>query len=399
MGSRKRDRLRQRRAAGASLNVAIVTAPSSNGSGVSLVRDVELVKASALYADRIELVSVGAVMIAGAAQLAGGGNRALLALMGSLDEDTLRRLGGGKSMPENWREILAPLSRPEAQQHPAVAELARGWQDALGDAQTGLAQTVEKMLVDSGAEELLPAISTGLVSLSASGFTDDAAADTDEIMENWLDLLRGLLVDKRTRLVLDDQVGSLAASLIREGHIEPHRLALRHAGEAAVGSGLVARLPAFPDAPLDEILDLRSDLAGPLGRYRAAVVGLTDRLHAGPFDDDLPAEMDDLWRTDVQPALDDITEGMHQHGLLHEMARAARDDVKTLVAGGAALYVGFTGLASMTDWVAATAGITASAVGAAAKGHADAAREQGALKRHDLFFLYAVDRRLGRARR
>jgi len=39
------------------------------------------------------------------------------------------------------------------------------------------------MLVDSGAEELLPAIGSGLVTLSASGFTDDAAADTDAVMD------------------------------------------------------------------------------------------------------------------------------------------------------------------------------------------------------------------------
>jgi hypothetical protein len=36
MGSRKKARLRQRRAAGEPLKVAIVTAPSSGSSGVSL---------------------------------------------------------------------------------------------------------------------------------------------------------------------------------------------------------------------------------------------------------------------------------------------------------------------------------------------------------------------------
>jgi len=131
-------------------------------------------------------------------------------------------------------------------------------------------------------------------------------------MEKWLALLRGLLVDKRTRLVLDDQVGSLAAAVIREGHVDPHRLALQHAGEAAVGTGLVARLPAFPGAPLDELLDLRSDLTGPLGRYRAVVVRLSAKITAGPFDDDL-----------------------HRHGLVREIARSARRDVHKLLPEGA----------------------------------------------------------------
>ena len=223
----------------------------------------------------------------------------------------------------------------------ATEGLARLVRSTMAETRFELAGVVETMMVDSGAGELMPAIDSGLVTLSASGFTDDSTADSDAVMDNWLVLLRGLLVDRKTRLVLDDQVGSLASSLIREGEVEPHRLTIRHPGEAAVGSGLVARLPAFPDAPLDEILDLRYDLAGPLGRYRAAVVRLSDRLHAGPFDEELSAEMDDLWATDVRPALDDMGEGMHQHGLVKEIARTVRQDARALLTEG---------LGSTSDW-------------------------------------------------
>lgn len=394
MASRKKERLRQRRAAPTPLKVAIVTAPSSNGSGVSLARDVELVKACALYADQIELVSVGAVMIAGAAQLADGGEQGLLALMGSLDDDTLRHLGGGKDMPDNWREVLSLLSRHNATLPPQAAELARGLRASMAEVQTGFAGTVEKMLVESGAEELLPALGSGLVTLSASGFTNESATDTDALMENWLALLRGLLVDRRTRLVLDEQVGSLAASLIREGHIAAHRLALVHAGEAAVGSGLIARLPAFPEAPLDELLDVRGDLAGPLGRYRAAVVRLSAQITAGPFDDDLPAVLDDLWSAEVQPALSEMDDNLREHGLVREIARAARRDVHKLLTEGAGLYMGLSQLTTMSDWLSATAGTTGVALTAGALGYDRAADAKKELSRRDLYYLYEVGRRL-----
>jgi len=395
MGRGKKERLRQRRAAGTPLKVAIVTAPSSSGAaGVSLARDVELVKASALYADQIELVSVSAVMIAGAAQLAGRGDQTLLGLIGSLDDSTFSQIGGGRELPENWREGLAALSGPPAMRNPAIAGLARDWQTAMAQAQGELAGTVETMLVESGAGELLPAIETGLVTLSASGFTADSAADTDTLMDNWLALLRGLLVDRKTRLVLDDQVGSLASALIREGQVVPHRLTLQHAGEAAVGSGLVARLPAFPDAPLDELLDLRKDLAGPLGRYRAAVVGLADRLQAGPFDEDLSVEMDDLWTAKVQPALDDMSEGMHQHGLVREIARATRQDVRTLLTEGVGLYVGLSGLASVNAWLSGTVGLAGAALTAGGLGYERFGAARDDLRGNDLFYLYEVDRQL-----
>ena len=215
-------------------------------------------------------------------------------------------------------------------------------------------------------------------------------------MENWLALLRSLLGDTRTRLLLDDQVGRLAASLIREGHVEPPRLAMRHAEQAAVGSGLVTRLPAFPGVPLDEILDLRGDLAAPLGRYRTAVVRLSDRLQAGPFDRDLPDEIDDLWGAEVQPALDQIGDGLHDHGLVREIARSARQDVKTLIAEGSALYVGLAGLASVNEWISATAGLASAAVGATAAGAHRSSAARKDLRRSDLFYLYELDRRLAR---
>lgn len=376
--------------------MAIVTGPSSSASGVSLARDVELVKASALYADQIELVSLGAVMIAGAAQLAAGGEQALLGVLRSLDDAALGELAGGQGLPDDWQEAVAALSGPEALRHPATAQWARDWQSTMAEAQAGLTDTVEKMLVDSGAGELLPAIGTGLVTLSNSGFTSDSGGNADAVMDNWLVRLRGLLVDRKTRLVLDDEVGSLASSLIRGGQVTPHRLTIQHAGEAAVGSGLVARLPAFPDAPLDELLDLRDDLTGPFGRYRAAVVRLTDRLHAGPFDDDLSAEMDDLWSTDVQPALDDMGEGMQQHGLVQEIARAARKDARTLLAEGAGLYVGLSQLASVNDWLSGTVGAAGAALAAGALGHERAGAARDELRRNDLFYLYEVDRRLTR---
>lgn len=393
MASRKKERLRRRRAAPTPLEVAIVTAPSSTDSGVSLARDVELVKACALYADHIELVSVGAVMIAGATHLVEGGDQALLALVASLDDDTMRHLGGG-NMPANWRDVLKLLSRSDAALPPEAAELARGLRDSLTEAQAGLTGTLEKLLVDSGAAELLPAFKSGLVTLSTSGFTNEGAADTDALMENWLALLRALLVDKRTRLVLDDQVGNLAASLIREGHLDPHRLALVHAGEAAVGSGLVARLPAFPEAPLDELLDVRGDLAGPLGRYRAAVVRLSAQITARPFDDDLPAVLDDLWSAEVQPALSEMDDNLHEHGLVREIARAARRDVHKLLTEGAGLYMGLSQLTTMSDWLSATAGTTGVALTAGALGYDRAADAKKELCRRDLYYLYEVGRRL-----
>ena len=43
---------------------------------------------------------------------------------------------------------------------------------------------------------------------------------------------------------------------------------------------MIARLPAFPLSPLDELLDVKDDLTAALVRYRSAVSGLEQVLEA-----------------------------------------------------------------------------------------------------------------------
>lgn len=139
------------------------------------------------------------------------------------------------------------------------------------------------------------------------------------------------------------------------GAVDQNRLTLLHAGQAAVGSGLVARSPLFPHARFDEILDPRSDLAGPLGKHREAVVRRAARLTSGPFDDDLGDEIDELWRDEVEPVLTDINEDLHQHGFVKELARTLTSNTGEVIGGGAGIYVGFAQFASVNDWVAVAA--------------------------------------------
>jgi len=276
------------------MKVAVVTYPSSMPGGVSLASDVELVRASILYADQIELISPGAVMLASVLQMGAGDDAHLLEVMASLDDDTLRTLGG--DLPDNWRELLPVLTT--MMKTPVLdafgmagtrEELVQGF-EAVHDQ---LRDIAERMLTESGAADLLPGFEAGIVTLSPSGFSEESS-NSDDAVERWVDLLRKLLHDRTTRLLFDDRVGDLVRAMVDEGDVMPNALTMKHAGEAAVGSGLVARLPAFPQVPLNELLDLRRDLSDPLTRYRAAVSRLAGELTARSFDPEAVAEIDDL---------------------------------------------------------------------------------------------------------
>lgn len=108
-----RGRLRSRQvtvAAHGPGRLAVVTCPRPE-HGLSLAKDIELVRAAILYADEIELVSLGSVMIAGIVRLAGDESTVRAMLPGlyelpSLDNETIRGLESDPEIQDHLRRIL-----------------------------------------------------------------------------------------------------------------------------------------------------------------------------------------------------------------------------------------------------------------------------------------------------
>ncbi len=109
------------------------------------------------------------------------------------------------------------------------------------------------------------------------------------------------------------------------------------------------------------------------------------------------ADIDQLWLERVDPALSDLRDGFAEHSLVKELARSTGRDMRTVITmgTGGSVFVGLELVTSLNAWVAAAAGagpVVAGIFGNAAVSRGEARRT---LERHELFFLYEVDRRLG----
>lgn len=366
------------------LIVSIVTTPTHDHDGVSLSGDIDLVKAALLYADKVELISMSASMIGSMAALAGGGPEAVVSLMSALDDEHVEQMLGDADLPEGWRDSLPLLM--------GLVDTPMG--DELGLSAMGkeLAVISEELsavaqdLVDrSGAGELVPCIDEGTLELSDAGFA--RSTDFDDVMSEWTGLLGQRLRDARRKLLFDAGAGDLVGAMLREGVIDSNELGLRRAGQAAVGAGLVARLPALPGAPMDELLDLRRDLGDPLGRYRRAVYRLSQDMRTIGTDADERVQM--IWEGEVEPTIAEIRDLMADHGVFREIARSMAQDVKTVITG-ASVFVGFSGTELQSGLVAATA----AGAQAVVSGSVSSRQGKQQVERNDLFYLYEVGRRL-----
>lgn len=396
------------------VKVTVVTQPATNAEGqVSLTAETELVKSALMYADEVELLSLGASMMSMVGDFSDGGAEAMVALFGSLDDETLATLMPTRTLPENWRDVLPfvlPLmSSPHAEQLGLDERQRHEFQEGLDASLAQVRSVVEEMRDASGVRELQPALDAGVLKLTrvdpATDFVTSAmlshvgaASDPTGLLGAWFDLLTERLSNSQNRLLFDRDVGNLAQAMMNEGWINRNEVTLRRAGQAAVGSGLVARLPTFPDAPMDELLDLRKDLQAPLANYRAAVASMSKDLPVA-FGGEFSAHIDDLWVSNVDPALAEIRSEVADHRLTREMAHHAAQDIRTYMAAGPALFVGLNSMGGLGELISATAGVALPSGAALVQGLSSRRTARDAVKRHDFFYLYESDRRLRRASR
>jgi hypothetical protein len=321
------------------LRLGVVHLARVPARGISLAAEVELVRAAIPYADEIELVSTGTATISVLARQAGG----------------------------HQRRHLLPKRNPE---HP---------------------ETWEVLTTRAGGADLLRARDAGVLTLEAfdwprSSFRTAESADPTAVAWNLvLQPARRLVGDTGARLLIDDRTGDIARLLVEPNEEDPDGITLKRAGDAALHGGLVARLPAFPQAPVDELLDLREDLRGPLDRYRAHVSRLACQLALPSVHPASAGEIEDLWLHTVAPALSELREGFAEHGLVREIARTIGADLKTVLSAGAgaAIFLGMDRLASVDRWVSQGTGPIEAT-------RTPAYRDHG---RHDLFYLYEPDPR------
>jgi hypothetical protein len=73
-------------------HLAVITAPGNDGQTIDLQQEVDLVKASVLHADDVEILSLGSQMVRQMNEFAASDSMNLWALLAGLDDNTLRNI-------------------------------------------------------------------------------------------------------------------------------------------------------------------------------------------------------------------------------------------------------------------------------------------------------------------
>ncbi|MBZ2197502.1 hypothetical protein [Occultella gossypii] len=296
-------------------------------------------------------------------------NSPALEILANLDPSMLAHLGSTDGQALKKFLPLLPLlqddelvQRLEASGYEGIDEfrrLAADFKSKTDSSTEQIRAITSKMFDDACGPELEAATKTKIVRLKPLMQADDDWS-TDVLVRRFVAEITALLEDGGRHMLLDSPTSKFAGALIDEKRMQPSSLAIPNARESIVGTEIIALLPTVGDTPVDELLDLRWDLIGPLSNYRRTVASLGEKMRVGPLDREADAEVDHIYRVEVVPAIQQMREHLTEHSLVREVGRAVGADLKSVVLGAAAipaLVVGAQFAANLAT--AATAGLAA----------------------------------------
>lgn len=253
----------------------------------------------------------------------------------------------------------------------------------LGDARLELDRVVEEQLAEAGVASVLPAINAGLLKLAPIDASED-------LFETYLEALWSLLRDRRYFPLFDDRIADLVHAAVAEGALNLNPQMRARGRQAGVATGFLARLPTFPLATMDEIVDIRAELDRPLVRFRSEMVNVGGSLGVDAFDPAFDEAAEEAWISKVRPALLEIEELVDEKRLRTQFAAKPPGGGVLGSAGGLV-----TGIVTHAPLIGVGVAASAAVLASAASVGCERAKLERAICQRPYYLLHRTEQLLG----
>jgi len=380
------------------------------GSLITVAPEQDLVKAALLYGDRVTLLSPVTTMLL---RVEGLGH-----LSARQQIELARRVAPIVLPPdqvpdfEQRIEQLDEFLRSAARGSTGVGQplLRAGLLQGLQPLQRILAEAAREVSDQAGIDQFASARAEGLIQIENADPGDEMdllvscilAAKlaqtgqrqddphTNRLIETFVEKLSRHLSSGREYLIFDEPIARLTEAAIREGLFTPAKGSAGRCAQAMTASGLMGRLPTFPKATVDEVLDIRTAMAPSLAQFRSAMVMISKTFTSPPWESAFEDELHDAWVETVHPAVQAIEASFRDNHSLLTLAAGFAGAVNTAFPG---LAICATGLLRDADPLAGFGGgLTVAAPMLQALRNRRTANNQ--IRMQPFYFLYDVEQSL-----
>ncbi len=390
---RKQHRRAERLTEQQKLRVVVCAYPAA-----SLRPAANLLKAATLYGDEVVLHHPIATMLASMASLSSASNADFISFVSAVAPNLgasgdafaasiaeLRHQHGEQVADAVLSGLLderSGLADLVALFDPSTAATLQDGQQRFAAGRSEFSEVIVKQLDEAGAEVLVPAIDAGVLRLAP-------IEDRSEFFDSYIDALWNLLRDPAYYPLLDEGIADLVQAAVREGAVDLSSPSRSRGRQVTAAHHFLARLPTFPLATMDEVVDIRDDLRRPLIRFRSELVDLSRKFTRDAFDPQFVGDAQDAWIERVEPALLELNELVDEKRL---RAQFSAHLTNSGVAGSIGGLV--TGLVTGEPLVGATIAAAGSAASLGLQAIAGRRAIDKEVSRRPYYFLYKAEQLL-----
>lgn len=302
-----------------------ITVASMGKSGEGLANELQMLKSAILYADKVTLISPLASLYLPMEGFAAASTDAKLQAFFSWAEAT----GTMKEQFKTSYDLYRSLARKKRRTNDEIIRyelLRRGFEKAFNDSQLG--EMAKIIAEDAGTAQVKHAVESGILSVQKLEMYGGTQPD------QYMSTVLSALLEQTSYPLLDTVTGnaveaffnvlaSFGLTTARSSNL-PGSIRLRGT-QTHLNQVFTAGIPHFPSAPLDAILDIRSELRGCLVAYRAAVIKFSHGVESVPWSENFEAELEELYRREVAPHVTALSEEVEGNSELRVLARRASE--------------------------------------------------------------------------
>ena len=292
--------------------------------------DLRLIKSALLYADEIELIGLTEYAVfkylpsilncqEGLNEFIDG----LIPFVRSINipnkEDALTQLENAKTQ---LREF-APYLKKKKRRTTAEIQVQMKIHQVQNELQNQLTEAMQQFVSQPSSQELQSLIDRDLVSVYDYAIKD---INMDEMTGSYVGNMLNALYASNSFPLFDDASTNVIGNIAKTKLIEISKLdaeIIRHAG---VATNILMTLPTLEAASYDELLDLKSENATSLARFRKAIYGFSETISSLPWDHDFQYECIKIYDTEVVPQVAEINELLTDTSTLKNLGKKVLAD-------------------------------------------------------------------------
>ncbi|HYU97456.1 MAG TPA: hypothetical protein VE977_01385 [Pyrinomonadaceae bacterium] len=224
--------------------------------------------------------------------------------------------------------------------------------------------------------------------LAKKHFAGQDTGNSSDVVDEFVNLISDAVEDRSTYPLFDDTSGNLAKLAMRDGAISFSGIRLQQANHCALADNLLRRLPDFSETPIEELLDIKSELSSSLDRFRSGVSTYATDIKCAPWDKDFAAAADEIFIQKVKPAINEIDERVAATPSIKECLLRGVLNNKSLSGGGIGFLIDQH--SALPKYIATALGYALPTALSMWDEFKNRFRKQKEAQNHDLYFYYEL---------